>query len=584
MTRIKKAVVIAAALCVSGAAVSLPSSAYADDTAIRGAACQPGQGVTVVVDSSIDGSDVDIRCAPGGWDTIYAAYEGAGFSLNSDSFVTAIDGVNPSDTYARGWWALYTSTSDGTPAGNPATAWTMANVGASSGPAAIDQAYLFRIGEDYNNYMFDGVPGPFPALSDLGLNMGTTVVPVPPSATHGSADAGLSAAWIAAQLKANGDVLPTTSGTATDWGLTIDAVFALASAGVGGDQLDATAAKLYASGTAYVGEPSAIGTSWPSAAKMILGLEVAGLDPAGFPAGQGTRNLIADLRSVLNPDGSFGDEGTDSIFVHPLAMLALARTDGGVPSQAVTWMEAQQCSDMTKTNAGSYGWSPDCSAPDLDSTAMVIQGLRAAGVPNDDPAIASAVTWLTAQQDASGGFASFGTLNTNTTGLTAQALAGNTILTSKAAQFIGELQVTCDTVSGDMLTPGDVGAISYDQAGFDSALTQGLQGAATGQFLRASVQAVLGLGGPGFGSLSANGATAGLPDLTCSTGNEGGAVTTPSTPAPAPTPAAPSPALPTAPSEVSTGGTSIPQSGGMWLGPLTVLAGLVLLRKATGCR
>ena len=61
-------------------------------------------------------------------------------------------------------------------------------------------------------------------------------------------DAVAAAGWLGRQLAAGGDRF-------TDWGVTEDAVLALAAAGVGGDQIAATAGKVLDSGDDYIGGP-----------------------------------------------------------------------------------------------------------------------------------------------------------------------------------------------------------------------------------------------------------------------------------------------------------------------------------------
>ncbi|MCL2483642.1 MAG: hypothetical protein FWF43_09580 [Propionibacteriaceae bacterium] len=498
--------------------------------------------MTVAVDNE---SVVDVRCAPGADGTIMQAFQAAGFDVGLGDYgmVASIDGLDLPTVYPEGWWVLYTSTTTGTASGTASPTWVFAQVGADNGPVSTDQAYLFKAVESWNaDTSADKV---VPALANLST--GDVALPATPATTHGSANAGLAAAWIASQLAASDDVMG--SGSSTDWGLTIDALFALASAGVGEEQIAATAAKINASGISYIGTSASLGTSWPAVAKTALALEVAGLDPAAMPVSGGTRNLLADLRSVLNADGSFG--ASDNIFSHALALLALARSTGGVPPMATNWLLAQQCTDGTSANVGSFGWSRDCSSPDSDSSAMDVQALRAAGVADDSAPMIAAQAWLASQQDPSGGVASFGTLNTNSAGLLAQAYYSDSAIAGPAATFIGNHQITCSTVASDAadLTLADLGAISYDQAGFDSAVAQGLTASATGQFLRASVQAVLGLGGPDFGTLSALGASTGLPSLTC----------TPATPTPTPG-TSPNP-TPTPTAGTSPSPTPTPTSG-----------------------
>jgi hypothetical protein len=600
MKKTVRAVGVTAAFSLSLLGLSAPVFAQAADTNVVGAACQPGQGVTVVVDPSLSGSKVDVRCAPRAQGTIQQAFEEAGFVLTTQDssygpFLSAVDGVDPSQSSAQGFWGIYTSTTDGTTAGAASSQWVWGNSGIGDGPVKTDQAYLLRAFATYDcmslafdpTYQMDDPSSctVSPALDELSL--GTTVTPSTPSTVHGSADAQAGAAWIASQLAQDGDVA-TTSGF-TDWGLTTDAIFALASAGVGGDQIKASAAKLYASGDQWIGAPGSVGQNWARVAKLALGLEVAGLDPTTFPDGSGTRDLIADLRSALNADGSFGAAGTDSIFSHPLAMLALARTDGGVPAQATNWMVAQQCTDTTSANVGSFGWSTGCTSPDTDSTAMVIQGLMAAGA--DDSVIKAASAWLVRQQGADGGFAtSLSAENSNSTGLAAQALQGNTTVTQKAAGFIGGLQITCQLVADhpSALSQADIGAINFNQSGFDYVVSEGFEASDVDQAMRSGAQAVLGLGGPDFASLSAAGVEAGLPDLSCETPSTPAPSTpapstpAPSTPAPAtPAPTTPAPSAPAVPgAEFPTGGSAT-TTGGVWvlLALCGVFGGALLLRR-----
>lgn len=410
-----------------------------------------------------------------------------------------------------------------------------------------------------------------------------TTIPVAAQATPTGPDAGLAASWIASQLVAapgGGSALPNGN-DGIDWGTTIDAAFALASAGVGSSQLQAIGTALWNSGVAWIGDPAQSPSNWGSIGKLTLGLEVLGLDPATFPVNGATIDLIASLRSAMTADGSFPNASSYGQYSQALAMLALARTSGGVPAQAVTWLEGQQCADATSPGFGSYGWSPDCSSPDPDVTSVSVQALEAAGVAETDPAVSAAVKWLAGQQDASGGFASFGDLNANSTGLAAQTLQSATV-TKAAAGFIGGLQITCATLADHPdsgLDANDVGAIVSDQPAFASATTAGLTTVAgvvtvPTYTLMAATQAVLGLGGVGYASLSAAGAISDLPDRTCQASPD----TTP-TPTPSATPTQSATPTPTPSEGVSadTGGTAGPASGlPMLPGLAAVIAGLLI--------
>ena len=587
-----RAVGLAAAFCLALSGLS-PAHAVADS---HQGVCQPGEGVTVVVERTLDGANPDIRCAVGASGTIREAFEAAGFPITvaANGWSTIVDGIDAADAFGeQGWWVLYTSTVTGDPAGPLAQQWVFASKADTSGPVSANQAYLYRPVDSWGADTSGDLV--VPTLASLGLGADAVVLPEPPATTLGTPDAVAAASWVGRQLAANGNVL--VYGGRTDWGLTIDAMFALAAAGVGSGQVSTTARQLVDSGTAYIGTVASIGTSWVAVAKTALGLEVAGVDPTRFPTADGTRNLIADLKSVLNEDGSFGDAGTDSIFAHPLAMLALSRTLGGAPDEAVSWMKGQQCTDSASANLGSYGWSPDCTSPDADSTAMIIQALAASGVASDDPSITRAVTWLKDQQAASGGFTSLWSgVNTNTTGLAAQTLAGSAAITQAAVQYIGGLQINCEALAANAnLTEADLGAIAADQASFADIATTGLDAVATDVFLRATPQAVLGLGGPGLASLSIAYGNPLLPVPTCRAEpepSEPGGTGEPSEPGGTGEPSEPGgTGEVTAPGQTAAPGGNLPPSapnapsaptGGAVEGGVGAMAGLMVLGLLVG--
>lgn len=355
-----------------------------------------------------------------------------------------------------------------------------------------------------------------------GLAMKGTAPPVPevPAATTAARQA--AAGWLAAQLAANEDVLDRNG--STDWGLTIDAVFALADAKVGGAQIAETADAIYESGEAYAGHPSDVASNWPYVAKTVLALQVAGLDPSTFPAGDGARDLVAELRSTIRPDGSWAN-ATDS-FKTSLGILALARTDRGVPAAVVTRFEEKACQDSAHANYGSFGFGAPCTSADVDTTAMAVQALVSAGVNENDQSVANATDWLRQQQDADGGFPSpYGPGNTNSAGLAAEALfaVGDATAATKTAAFIEGLQIGCSTVADEDVTDPEVvtsltnakGAIAYNAAAWATGLESGVDAVNLDQWRRATAQAVLGLGAESLGFVSAADAASSAPSPGC---------------------------------------------------------------------
>jgi len=365
--------------------------------------------------------------------------------------------------------------------------------------------------------------GRLPDITLIAADMKGTApsVPVVSSATAQARAAG--AAWLAGQLAANGNVLANYG--QTDWGLTEDAVLALAGAKVGGTQIATTANAIYHSGEQYIGAPSDTAFDWPYIAKTVLALQVAGLDPTTFPDGGTTRDLVAEVRSALGADGTWTN-ATDA-FKTSLGILALARTAQGVPANAVTAFEAMACSDSSDADYGSFGFGAACSGGDVDTTSMAVQALLAAGVSTSDPAVANATEWLLDQQANDGSFPSqWAPGNTNSGGLAGEALfaVGKTSEAQNSASFIQSLQIVCSTAAEENITGADVsasvraanGAIAYDADGWSTAMTDGLDSSNLDQWRRASAQAVLGLGAESLGFVSAAGAAPGVPATSCS--------------------------------------------------------------------
>ena len=363
-------------------------------------------------------------------------------------------------------------------------------------------------------------------------------VSVHPTALAGEAtttDPALAAAgWIALQVETD-DTLGV--------GSLADAIFAFAAVGAGGAAAADALARIEAGLDAYVAPGGTLAAG--ALAKAMLAVQVQGADPTAF----GGRNLEADLRGLLiGPGPDEGRFGTASVLDQALAVLALARTAGGSPSSAVTWLVNAQCP------SGEFSWDATCPAApgseDPDTTAIALQALLAAG---ESTAADASVTWLLSIQEPGGGLPSFGLANTNSSGVAGQALraAGETAAADAAATFVVSLQFGCDA------DPAEIGAIGW---------APGIPG-----FLIFSTpQAVLALGAPPMDQLSAAGATDDAPTLECAA-------------APAPTAtASPVPASP-APS-VGPGEDALPDTAadareaGATAGLL--LAGLVLASAA----
>ena len=285
--------------------------------------------------------EVVVGCAPGAQDSLGDAMEAAGFEVTTEAtgfgpYLCAIDGIaaNPANCQAfpGAYWSPWLATVDGTPGGAASTTWSSAQVGVAGGPLAVGSVVGF---EQNTDGAFPGTP-PRLELTALPPRDNTPVEVPAYGAAEGSATA--VAGWIGRQLDAGNGLI---NGSA---GLTVDAVYALAAAGVGGDTIARSAAALVASGSAYIGTSAESAAKYAQIAKFAFALQVAGVDPTTFPDGAGgTRDLLAELRSTLNADGSFG--ASDDPFRHAYVLLALSRTAAGAPESAVDWLAAQQCTD-----------------------------------------------------------------------------------------------------------------------------------------------------------------------------------------------------------------------------------------------
>lgn len=330
-----------------------------------------------------------------------------------------------------------------------------------------------------------------------------------PSASASAATppaANAAATWLEQQLRTNGDVLPGPF-AGDDIGLTEDAVLALTASGHGEDDVTrATTAHIATNLDQFVtiGVPGLVLAG--SVAKSALVAEVQGADVTAF----GGRDLEHDLRTIMTTTGAlagrFADQGntpdSSNGFSQALGVLALARTSGGVPADAVTFLLAQQCPGGAFRLFYDSGAScTDDAEADTDATGLAVQALAAA--PSSaavTTATTGALDWLVAHQNATtGALSSSGPAaapNTNSTGLGVAALrvGGRTAAADKGEGYVGHQQLACG--------PG-TGAIAYDPAAKAAAPKGTIGSSDLDQWRRASAQAVLALGVPAYNDIDA---------------------------------------------------------------------------------
>ena len=202
------------------------------------------------------------------------------------------------------------------------------------------------------------------------------------AATPTTAGTGIegAVAWLLPQQAEDGGFVGFSG--ESDPGTTLDAIMALAAAettGVDtGDSIDRAIAWLESGDVALVYVQTGVG----QAAKLVLGLSAAGVQPTGFAS----LEPVALIENGADPATGLYGAG---VFDHALSVLALVATGNDVPASAID--------AFTATQAENGGWAFDASTDpamaDSNTTSMSIQALVAAG-RGDDAAVASGLAYL----------------------------------------------------------------------------------------------------------------------------------------------------------------------------------------------
>lgn len=374
-----------------------------------------------------------------------------------------------------------------------------------------------------------GSPTPSPSGSPTGSPSNTptttgptaspTTSPSTPPGTGVDPLAGEVAGWLVGELEGGAMPAPVpTSAQPTDWGLTVDALWALYAAGTGEDAARRIVAALDRNAGDYLGVKlfrDASARRAGQAAKLLVAAIVAGRDPGSFGRVMRSNGTVSGARYDLRAEtealivragasrGRLSDRGlgidNTNVFSQALAVIGLARS-GGVPQYVVDYLTRQQCRAgyfrMFDRNAKTC--DQDHDSPDGDGTAMGLQALmtaRAHGVAGLDGAIDRGVRWLVARQFAGGSFGGgVGTEagNTNSTGLIAQTLAeaGQLPAYQRARKYVASLTVTGRNSAGSFLA-GEDGAIAYNATAFTDGRRLGIVG--RDQWRRATAQAMFAL-------------------------------------------------------------------------------------------
>lgn len=188
-------------------------------------------------------------------------------------------------------------------------------------------------------------------------------------------------------------------------------------------------------------------------AKLILAAVAAKKNPRCF----GVPDQRSDLYVVLSGDYAASGKFGTTAFDHALAILALKAAHERIPSAAVKYAKKQR---------GKHGWNFPLSksaGDDVESTALMIEALRGAGVSKNDSALKQAYKWLTFQRNQQGGFnpsAAAGETQANTTAYAIRAADALGKDNSKAKRALRALQEKSGFFRSTPATKGDYPGIA----------------------------------------------------------------------------------------------------------------------------
>ncbi|MCB0976611.1 MAG: DUF4214 domain-containing protein [Acidimicrobiales bacterium] len=493
---------VAAAIASLLVLVANPAPAAASAPAVTGEACSPGEGVTVVVDFQDEG-DIAIGCAEGQQATGFAALTAAGFTYNEDSgpssFLCQIGHVPSTITpncWTTGYWAYWKASGD--------AEWAYATTGADGGPIPVDTIE----GWSWTKTEPGSYDGKLPRLTAAEVRDRA------PDCGNLDGTGGETAAliWTGCELERNDGTFPGFGGN-PDFGLTLDAVMAYGLDGRASDHHAVTALDIVGDRILeYVSDAGfGDGTTERYAgalAKATLAFSIAGRNVNDVNGIDLEAELRARMQTTGDDTGRFSDQSQwgdySNGFGQALAILALARTEGGVPQQAIDFLLAQQCPGGGFR--GTYttpGGCTDAVNADTDYTSFAIQAMHSVRQTAEVKlALDRAVDFVLDHQAENGAVSGTGVTavpNTNSTALAAQALraVGRTTDADEARDWVRGRQIDA-TDAGDGPADYDLGAIAYGQDAFDAAITEGITEGVRDQWRRATVQGLLAFDAPSY--------------------------------------------------------------------------------------
>jgi prenyltransferase beta subunit len=257
--------------------------------------------------------------------------------------------------------------------------------------------------------------------------------------------------WIKTQQQADGSFNGFGAGT------TLDALLSWQAAGRNVSDLRSSSGKSVLNYLSQEG-PSFAASGPAASGKLILGLVAAGANPRDFA---GTNVVISTTASLDPLTGRFGTSSYDQIY----AMLGLVAAGETLPSKS-----ADALIGLASSNGG-WGFNANDQFTDVDSTALALQALKVAKIPENHAAVQKAFTYLRSQQLPNGGFPGYdGSISASSTALAIQALAAygyapNSLAWSKVANKVPSITSLDSALT--LHTPIDaLLAVQSEQGGF----------------------------------------------------------------------------------------------------------------------
>jgi hypothetical protein len=350
-------------------------------------------------------------------------------------------------------------------------------------------------------------------------------ITVPTVAAHaaGSPRAETSGGVIQRQLAASGSHFSTVfNGTEfPDYGLTLDGILAMDSAGVGDYRSEKATDYVAAHIMSYIsdGDPADADTERyaGATAKSLL----VSLTQKRTPKGNlGGVNLITALKARENATtgrfsdlSSFGD--FSNTFTQVYALVSLKRAGQTLSANSMTFLHKQQCPNGGFRISEATATCSDSSQADTDATSLGVQALLAEPkTAARTTRINKAIAYLKTRMNSAGGVkggSPTNTPNANSTGLAVMSFdsTGNTSWGTKGRGYLTTLRFGC-------AYPAKMrGAVAYDKARITEAKSQGSKAKLVDQDIRATTQAVLGFSGTSLLAITNTGAKFSSPTVQC---------------------------------------------------------------------